>query len=376
MNQSNLLWQPEIKNKKNKKHLKISIMQKIIFYAVAMLCLFASKVFAQETFEDRARVIADRIETITKEEKDALKSEVEAVNNQLDKGEITQEQADSKKQTLADIRAKNIEAKVALEESKLTDLVKEKVEGKVPVEKFRGKGGIYWNKTPRDAKADSIRRTIGENRTVSQFVFATGFNNTINEGDLGTLNDSDFKFNKSQFYEWGVAFSTRLAKNNNLLHAKYGLSLMYNNLRATDNRSFMVNGDQTNLVENPIHLKESRFRNVYLVLPLHLEFDFTKKKTSGDRTYFRTHESFRFGVGGYAGVNVKSKQILRYEIDNHEVKERTKGDFNVNDFMYGLSAYVGYKEVSLYVKYDLSPIFKDNVVDQNNVSLGIRFDLN
>lgn len=351
-------------------------MQKIIFLASTVLCLFASSVFAQETFEQRARVIAERIETITKEEKDALKSEVEAVNKQLDNGEITQEQGDKKKQDLADVRAKNIEAKVALEEAKLTELVKEKVDGKVPVEKFLGKGGIYWNKTPRDPKSDSIRKTIGENRTTSQFVFALGLNNVITDGDLSSIEGSDYRVAGSHFYEWGVAFNTRLAKNNNLLHAKYGLSLMYNNLRATDNRSFVVNGDQTDLVENPINLKDSRFRNVYLVLPVHLEFDFTKKKVAGDRTYYRTHESFRFGVGGYAGVNLKSKQIIRYEVDDHTVKERTKGDFNVNDFIYGLSAYIGYGEISLYAKYDLNTIFRDNAVDQNNVSVGVRFDLN
>jgi len=29
----------------------------------------------------------------------------------------------------------------------------------------------------------------------------------------------------------------------------------------------------------------------------------------------------------------------------------------------------------LYLKYDLNPLFKDNVIDQNNISLGLRFDL-
>lgn len=350
-------------------------MQKIIFYAVAMLCLFASKVFAQETFESRARIIAERIETITKEEKDALKSEVETVNKQLDNSEITQEQADAKKEAYATIRANNIEIKVAAEEAKLTDLVKEKVEGKVAHDGTGKRFGIYWDNSKKKVN-DTIKQPRNENRTTTQLVFALGANNVIAEGDLGTLNDSDFKFAGSHFYEWGITFNTRLAKNNNLLHAKYGLSLMYNNLRATDNRSFVVNGDQTHLVENPIHLKESRFRNVYLVLPLHLEFDFTDKKIIDDKTYFRSHESFRFGIGGYAGVNVKSKQILRYEDDGRDVKERTKGDFNANNFIYGLSAYVGYGQISLYAKYDLSPIFKDNAIDQNNVSLGLRFDLN
>lgn len=356
-------------------------MQKIIFYAVTLLCLFATKVFAQETFENRAKAIAETIEKVTKDEKEALKSEVEAVNKQLDNGEITQEQADARKEAYATIRANNIETKVAAEEAKLTDLVKEKVEGKVSSGYETQQFGIFWKSNGKNTEAykkrqDSIYRTRSDRRTTSQLVIAGGFNNTVNEGDLGTLNDSDFKFYQSEFYEWGITFNSRLAKNSNLLHAKYGLSLMYNNLRPTDNRKFVVNGDQTELVENPIHLKESRFRNVYLVLPLHLEFDFTKKKIDGDKVYFRSHESFRFGIGGYAGAHLKSKQILKYEVDDQKVKERTKGDFNANNFIYGLSAYVGYGQISLYAKYDLSPVFKDNAIDQNNVSLGIRFDLN
>lgn len=349
-------------------------MQKIIFYAMTLLCLFASKAIAQQTFEQKAKAIALRIEAITKEEKDALKEEVEAVNKLLDSGEISLEEADKRKLELADVRAKNIETRVGMEEAKLTDLVREKVDGKLPAEGRRTAFSIYWDKD--SPKRDSIRNDRSESRTTSQFVFAVGLNNVVTDGDLSSVEGSDYRVWGSHFYEWGVAFNTRLAKNHNLLHAKYGLSLMYNNLRPTDNRSFVVDGNKTTLETNPIHLKDSRFRNVYLVVPVHLELDFTKKRVTEKKTYFRSHESFRMGIGGYAGINVKSKQILRYEIDDHNVKERTKGDFNVNDFIYGLSAYVGYGEVSLYVKYDLSPIFRNNAVDQNNISLGIRFDLN
>jgi len=153
---------------------------------------------------------------------------------------------------------------------------------------------------------------------------------------------------------------------------------MYNNLRPTDNRYFETNGNQTDLVVASNHLDDSRFRNVYITAPIHLEFDFTPKKLSADgtKTYFRTHNSFRLGVGGYAGIRVKSKQILKYEVDDLKIKEKQKGDFNVSDFNYGLSAYLGYGSTSLYVKYDLNNMFKDNNIDQNNVSLGIRFDFN
>ena len=155
------------------------------------------------------------------------------------------------------------------------------------------------------------------------------------------------------------------------------MSLMYNNLRATDDRYFVKNGAQTDLVTSTVHLDESRFRNVYIMVPLHLEFDFTKKEIRDDVNYFRTHKSARFGIGGYAGFRVKSKQILCFDdASGNDVEQKTKGNYNVNDFNYGLSTYVGYKATSLYLKYDLQPLFENNPVDQNNISLGLRFDFN
>jgi len=87
--------------------------------------------------------------------------------------------------------------------------------------------------------------------------------------------NSDYRYWGSHFYEWGVTGNTRIFKNYNLLHAKYGLSVMYNNLRPTDNRLFVESGNQTNLQTSAIHLEDSRFKNVYLVAPFHLEFDFS-----------------------------------------------------------------------------------------------------
>ena len=59
-----------------------------------------------------------------------------------------------------------------------------------------------------------------------------------------------------------------------------------------------------------------------------------------------------------------------------KIRIKTKGDYNANDFIYGVSTYLGYKETSLYLKYDLNPLFENNEVDQNNISLGVRFDFN
>lgn len=380
-------------------------MQKIIMYAVVVLLSFISKLYSQErdstkvskeTFEQRTSKIANRIEFVTKSEKQALKVKVETIDSQLEKGQISKEEANRLKQEAAEISAMKIETEINKQNEKLQLLIQQKVDGEIASKNTNTTkkdslliGDKYYHVTYTVTDSTDIIKGFKEflenkkraklkkynKRTTSQFVLAFGMNNLITEGE--SLNDSDYRVWGSRFFEWGLTLNSRIFKNHNLLHAKYGLSLMYNNLRPTDNRYFVKNGDVTELQTGFVNFEDVRFKNVYLTAPLHLEFDFSPKKIDKEgNEYFRTHQSLRIGLGGYAGVRIKSKQILKYEEDDQKIKTKQKGDFNVNDFNYGLSAYIGYGQLSLYAKYDLNPLFKDNVVDQNNISLGLRFDFN
>lgn len=350
-------------------------MKNFIIYLAIFAGTTIAKTYGQETFEQKAKAIANRIEKITKDEKAFLKDQVELVNREFEKGTITWEQADEKKIKLAEAVAARIEERVAVEEQMLSDLVQQKVEGRIAsldtvkgYDRYFGKG----IKVRYGTKKDSIQYL--QKRTTSQLVFATGVNNLVTDKAVA---NSDFRYWGSHFYELGWTYNTRIFKNDNLLHFKYGWSIQYNNLRATDNRFFVENGKQTELVSSGINLKDSRLRNVNLVLPLYLEFDTSPKKMEKDKPVYKIHQGFRFGIGGFVGANLKTKQILRYDNPSgHSVIEKAKGDFNVNDFVYGLGAYAGFEGTSLYVKYDLNPLFRNNPVDQNNISLGIRFDMN
>lgn len=257
------------------------------FILAGFLILFFSQLYGQESFEFRAKNIASKIEEITKEEKLALKYEVELVNIEQEKNNITKEQADEKKSKFAEVRAKNIEMRVAVLQTELLNLVQEKVDGKIKEEdSTRG----YSFNFPSMKISDKYK--FGEYRTTSQFVFAFGINNLVTNKSVA---NSDFRYWGSHFYEWGFTMNTRIQKNNNLLHAKYGLSLMYNNLRPTDNRYFVVNGNQTNLEVSTTHFNDSRFRNVYLVVPMHLEFDFSKKTIKDETTFSERINRFALG---------------------------------------------------------------------------------
>lgn len=387
-------------------------MQKIILYTILIVFSLLSKVVAQEnrkerkekveerkeeiknkplTFEKEVEQISNSMEFILAREKNELKMKIDSLDNLFSQNKITSEELKNLKLVQAEISAGKIEKNMNFFRANLDNLIQKKIEKDskevtFKIDTINGKKVYTYSKVTdgkhyvipalKIYKSEEDEFERKSKRTTSQFVFAFGLNNVVTDGE--NLEDSDYRVWGSHFYEWGITYNSRILKNNNLLHAKYGLSIMYNNLRPTDNRYFEKNGNQTDLVTSSVNLDESRFRNVYLTAPLHLEFDFTPKKLSkdGSKTYFRTHESVRLGIGGYAGVRIKSKQILKYEADDIKIKERQKGDFNVSDFTYGLSAYLGYRAASLYVKYDLNPMFKNNNIDQNNVSLGIRFDFN
>jgi hypothetical protein len=353
-------------------------MRNFTIYLVLLLCLFASKMLAQDasqkgeqtnqTFEKQAKDIASNIENITKEEKAELKKEVDAVNDELANGTITKEEAERKKEALAQVRAINIETRVAKEQEKLEILVQKQVDGKISENDSTKITliNIGYDK--------NIFKNTNEKRTTTQFVLAFGANNLVTDGAVA---NSDFYYWQSRFFEWGLTYNTRIFKNDNLLHLKYGFSVMYNNICPTDNRYFVPDGNnQTNLEVFPYELENSRFKNVYLVAPIHLEFDFSGNKSKKGNSGFSTHKGVRFGIGGYGGLRIKSKQKMYYNIDDDKIRIKTKGNFNANDLIYGVSTYLGYKETSLYLKYDLNPLFENNVIDQNNISLGVRFDFN
>lgn len=355
-------------------------MTKIIFYLSVFTLFLISKLNAQtitiqdeqtkKSFELQVKTISNNIEKITKEEKDALKNEIEAVNIQYDLKKISKDEADKEKQRLAEIRAKNIEERVALEQKKLEELVQQKVDGKIKANDSTSASYTFYF----PAMKVKTKNQKTEKRTTSQFVLAWGFNNLVTNKAVA---NSDYYYWKSHFFEWGFTNNTRIFKEDNLLHLKYGFSVMYNNICPTDNRYFVpTDNNQTNLEVFPYELECSRFKNVYLVAPLHLEFDFSGNKSRNGKSGFSTHKGFRLGIGGYGGFRIKSKQKLFYDQGDDKVRIKTKGNFNANDFNYGVSSYIGYKATSLYLKYDLNPLFENNVVDQNNISLGLRFDFN
>lgn len=349
---------------------------RIINYCIAltMWVLASAYGFAQETdITAKVGLLESSKEEVISEEKEALKVEVENINKRLDSGNISQSEAEELKKKAAEKRALNIENRVAIIDNKVALLKRNEDEDierdSDVIIRFGGEednATIYIGKKNKQRKYDR--------RTTWNIVFAVGLNNVITEGQ--SLNDSDFKIGGSRFAEYGLAWKTRVFKNSNWLRIKYGVSFHINGLKPTDNRYYVVNGSQTELQTYPISLNKSKFRMDNLVFPVHFEFGPSNKTEHEDYIRYSTRNKFKFGVGGYAGFLLSARQKLKYSENGEDAKLKLTGDYNTNNIVYGVSAYMGWRCTALYVKYDLNTIFKNNTLKQRNVSLGLRFDMN
>jgi hypothetical protein len=346
----------------------------------------------EKTFEKEVSKISRRIEGITKTQKDSLKTKVVSIEQRLEKGEITKKTAETLKKEIATYHARRIEMLVGQQERLLQLLVQDKTNGKIASSETTTTEDddntfTIGNKTfrlnidkgsqvERDKKRieKQQRKDKNQRRTTTQFVFAMGINNVIDNGQFESINDSEYKFWQSHFYEVGWTWKSRMNKNPGIFYFKYGVSFLWNNLRLEENRIHVKNGDITEIQTFTNQLSESRLRHVQMNFPVHFEWDLSKNKTYKDgRIKDRTNKSVRFGVGGFAGFKLGTRQYLKYNNeDNVAVNEVQKDNFNMNRINYGLSAYLGRRSTSFYVKYDLNPLFKNT--ETRNVSMGVRFD--
>ena len=337
-------------------------MKKNIIYIIVAFIGGTTASFTQKTqeeiFNDEAKRIKNKIIDITKSEKEALKTSIDSINNLLMKEEISYEKAEDLKDREAQKRAKNIEEKVNEQNQKLSTLVKSKAQGEVKSSDsgytliLSNKGFEFYSR-----EGDTIPKR--KSRTHFDVLFAFGYNNLISDQNLPGYDDN-FSCN---FIEWGGSFKTRLIRKNNLLNLRYGISFMYNYASPKDNYIFSQNGNITEVVDSGKNLTKNKFVNVYLAVPVHLEFNFGRR------------DSYKIGIGGFVGYNLFSEQRLKYKDNGRRIKDITRKDWNVNDFQYGLSTYIGYGIISLYAKYDLNPLFRNNPINQHNLSIGIRLDL-
>jgi len=333
---------------------------------------------------DKFRMYVNKLEEekleVIAAEKYRLKVNVEAITAQLEAGTITAEQAKAQKEDAAKRIALNIDNKTTILDNQIA-LAKRQENYNTPEVKGTvielGLGNAYDDRGSFlmgiNYQAGASKKMKFDKRTYSDVVFASCFNNTV--GDGRTIGDT-YKFGESMFVEMGLALRTRMLKNNNFVRLVYGVSFQLNSYMPKQNQIFVNNNGVTELQDFAPHLKVRQLTITNLVVPFHFEFGPSVKKEFKDYYRYSTLNQFRVGVGGFAGTNIGTRQMLKYRDENgKKITTRTTTDYNASKFVYGLSIYAGIESISIYAKYDLNPVFEHSTYKDHNLSLGIRLDL-
>jgi len=95
-------------------------------------------------------------------------------------------------------------------------------------------------------------------------------------------------------------------------------------------------------------ITKSKLNITYLTAPLLLEFQIPAGHQG------RIH----FSAGVIGGLKLWSNTKIKYTEAGDKSKEKNKSDFNLSPLRWGVTARVGYKEVSLFANYYMNSLFK------------------
>jgi len=179
---------------------------------------------------------------------------------------------------------------------------------------------------------------------------------TSSPQDFMALNQgksAEFNFN---FYELNIG----LAKS--YVGLVSGMGLSFNSYRFDNPFTLERGANRTEpLPLDPENLAKTKLAVSYLNVPLLLEFQIPVNHNEG-RLFIN--------AGLVGGVKIGSHTKVKYG-DN---KDKVRSGFNMNSFKYAATARIGYKDVSLFATYSLTPLFQTGKGPElTPFSIGISF---
>ncbi len=186
---------------------------------------------------------------------------------------------------------------------------------------------------------------------------------------LSNFVDKDFELSRIASEEY-MDLNTGKSWNMNINFAQYSLNLINNkvglvtglglewNYYRFDNDNTIQENPTTGEIE-PVDLsvlqptwniEKSKLSTTYATMPLLLEFHSSSYQHSG----------IVFAAGAIGGLKLGSNTKIVYKEGSDKNKDKTKDDYNLAPFRYGLHARLGVGDWLVYGTYYLTPLFEKN----------------
>ena len=176
-------------------------------------------------------------------------------------------------------------------------------------------------------------------------------------------NIPDIRAWRSGFFEIGVLSRYRLSKSNrnSPYYASLAATIITNSIRFAGN-SYLKNTPEPVFELSPQNLERNSFDRTNMVFSAGFAYISSKKN------------GFLCEVQGFAALKLQSHTTQRFVAENSTNIINTYGRYGLNPLSVGISAAIGIKTVSLYGRYDVTALFKNQVF--NGIypySIGLRF---
>ncbi len=337
-----------------------------------LLCLSATSLYAQKfTFdlndksdEKVSPIVRDRINEFTlvirqivQEEKSALEKKISEVDKDLANNKITASEATAKKEALSSVYSGTINDRIQEVNFNLDDIIKQQVAFSI----MNGEDPIT-PKTEKDAKKRyKLTNQISGYGSFGYMAFTGKQNDELNQHEkfssnltVGLMYERQLSITSPVNFMAGAAFSWRTYRLDD--------DMMFN--RDANGHVGLLKSDQS--------LDKSKLRSAYFMVPVGFKYNFSKVKKLTDDFSYRPQSKHYIALTAYGGTLLSSNNIVKGD----GIRNKERGNFNVNNFIYGAELTVGLGIVDVFVRKDFNNYFKDNTFDNRKmIQFGITIGM-
>jgi hypothetical protein len=134
---------------------------------------------------------------------------------------------------------------------------------------------------------------------------------------------------------------------------------------------YRFENDKTRIIKDPsgivffedprdITANKSKLATWHLQAKIIPMLAFGSNRHRGYRLWNRIDKGFRIGVGPYAGYRLWSRTKVKYTLNGAKQKDKSRSNFFLNDFRYGIRGQIGISGFDVFFMYDLNEMFQSN----------------
>ncbi|WP_294332364.1 outer membrane beta-barrel protein [uncultured Chryseobacterium sp.] len=324
------------------------------FIMIGFVCLLSTTGFAQKKPVFNLQPKEDtEVSPIVKEKVDEYAKEIDA---------IIQEEKKLMEAELLELQSKNLDkAEFDKQKSLIADAYSQKIDQRIEALGFDMDSVIQKQVRYSLLNSDIASNEEVKQRLLKKFRPTKDLSPYVSYGIMSLTNDKpdnalDTNLRYAGNFEFGLKFNYQFGRTSRLGLIS-GIGFSWRTL-SIDNNMFVAKdaGSNVYLANYDKGLSKSKLRTGYIIVPLGLQYNFSKLKNAGmDVQYLDYSEGFRIGANIYGGIKMSTNNIIKGE----GISNRDRSEYQVSPFIYGGQFTVSYNDFSIFVKKDFGNFFRN-----------------